>query len=222
MNMMDLIALITRKRQANVWPGGIEQKDKDGEVIFSVGDEVQESVKIDELISVALKHHQEGRRQVVFSQFKTALAELERRLTVAGLRVARLDGDTPRDLRGTIKSDFYRGHGDAEYRYDILLANYKTGGTGLNLTAATVIHILDEEWNPGRRDQAYRRTDRIGQVEEQDVYIYRIPASIDTWMSNIIHRKEKLVNEFAGTMRGDTVDDMVDSLREQMLSGELI
>ena len=220
MTVMHLIALVTRKRQANVWPGGIEMKDEDGNIVFSVGDEVQESVKMDAVSENIAKFHKEGHRQVVFSQFKTALAEMERRLVAQGYRVVRLDGDTPEALRAEIKTNFYRAKNETP-KWDILLANYKTGGVGLNLTSITKTHILDEEWNPGKRDQAYARSARMGQAEETEVYVYRIPGTIDTWMSNTIYRKEQLVNEFTeGVLDG--VPDMTTSLLEAIESGEIL
>ena len=221
MTIMHLIALITRKRQANVWPAGIELRDAEGEVVFSVGDEVQESVKFDAALEYIMQIHDEGRRQVVFSQFSTALQAFKGILEAQGLRVAVLTGATPRKERDEIKSNFYLAKGE-EPRWDILLCNYKTGGTGLNLTAATATHIIDEEWNPGKRDQAYARTDRIGQEQESDVYIYRIPASIDTWMSNTIHRKEQMVSAFNDTMVDESTDMTVDSLSEAMRTGEIL
>jgi SNF2 family DNA or RNA helicase len=220
MTVMHLIALVTRKRQANVWPGGIEMKDDDGNVVFSVGDEVQESVKMDRVIENITQFHTEGHRQVVFSQFKTALAELEKRLIKQGFRVVRLDGDTPEALRAEIKTNFYRAKEEVP-KWDILLANYKTGGVGLNLTSITKTHILDEEWNPGKRDQAYARSARMGQSEETDVYVYRIPATIDTWMSNTIYRKEQLIGEFTDTMIEEK-EDMMGNLREAIESGEIL
>lgn len=220
MTVMHLIALVTRKRQANVWPGGIEMKDEDGNIVFSVGDEVQESVKMDAMAENIAKFHKEGHRQVVFSQFKTALAEMEKRLTAQGYRVVRLDGDTPEALRAEIKTNFYRAKGETP-KWDILLANYKTGGVGLNLTSITKTHILDEEWNPGKRDQAYARSARMGQAEETEVYVYRIPGTIDTWMSNTIYRKEQLVSEFTeGVLEG--APDMTTSLLEAIESGEIL
>jgi SNF2 family DNA or RNA helicase len=90
------------------------------------------------------------------------------------------------------------------------------------LTSATATHIIDEEWNPGKRDQAYARTDRIGQELENDVYIYRIPASIDTWMSNTIHRKEQMVSAFQDTMGDDKAEMTADSLSEAMRTGEIL
>jgi SNF2 family DNA or RNA helicase len=221
MTIMHLIALITRKRQANVWPAGIELRDSEGNVVFSVGEEVRESCKIDVALDQILQIHNEGRRQVVFSQFTTALQGFKEVLEEAGLRVALLTGATPRKLRDEIKNNFYLAKGE-EPRWDIVLCNYKTGGTGLNLTAATATHIIDEEWNPGKRDQAYARTDRIGQELENDVYIYRIPASIDTWMSNTIHRKEQMVSAFQDTMTDEGVEMSAESLSEAMRTGEIL
>lgn len=221
MTIMHLIALITRKRQANVWPAGIELKDTEGNVVFSVGQEVQESAKLDAALEHILAIHAEGRRQVVFSQFSTALEGFKDILEEHGLRVAVLTGATPRKLRDEIKNNFYLARGE-EPRWDVILCNYKTGGTGLNLTSATATHIIDEEWNPGKRDQAYARTDRIGQELENDVYIYRIPASIDTWMSNTIHRKEQMVSAFQDTMVDEGAVMTADSLSEAMRTGEIL
>ena len=221
MTIMHLISLITRKRQANVWPAGIELKDIEGNVVFSVGQEVQESVKLDTAMDYILQIHAEGRRQVVFSQFSTALDGFKDMLEEKGLRVAVLTGATPRKQRDEIKNNFYLARGE-EPKWDIILCNYKTGGTGLNLTSATATHILDEEWNPGKRDQAYARTDRIGQEQENDVYIYRIPASIDTWMSNTIHRKEQMVSAFNDTMVDEGAEMTADSLSEAMRTGEIL
>ena len=221
MTIMHLIALITRKRQANVWPAGIELKDGEGNVVFSVGQEVRESVKLDYALEHILAIHAEGRRQVVFSQFSTALEAFKEILEKNGLRVALLTGATPRKIRDEVKNNFYLAKGE-EPKWDIVLCNYKTGGTGLNLTSATATHIIDEEWNPGKRDQAYARTDRIGQELENDVYIYRIPASIDTWMSNTIHRKEQLVSAFQDTMGDEPAEMTAESLSEAMRSGEIL
>jgi len=218
MTIMDLIALTTRKRQANVWPGGITMKDKDGEVIFSVGSEVQESAKMDMLMKNLVREHEAGRRQVVFSQFKTGLAELEKRIAATGIRVTRLDGDTPVSQRDEIRTNFYRAKNE-DVKWDVLLANYKTGGVGLNLTSATVTHILDEEWNPGKRDQAYNRTNRMGQIEEMDVYRYIIPRTIDVTMANLIHRKEKMIDTFENMSKAEAVDlaqELTTAIRESI------
>jgi SNF2 family DNA or RNA helicase len=220
MTVMALIALITRKRQANVWPGGIIMHDEDGEVIFDAG-EIDESVKMDVIIDNMLSMHELGHRQIVFSQFKTGLAELEKRVAAKGLRVVRFDGDTPDALRTEVKLNFNRANHE-EAKWDVVLANYKTGGTGLNFTEATVTHIMDEEWNPGKRDQGYGRTKRIGQTEETHVFVYRIRKSIDTWMANTIQRKETMISGFNETMVGSKNDDLATDLKEAMKTGEML
>ena len=195
--IMEQLAQITRLRQANVFPGGIEVWDIDEEgervLVFSTAEEIEEAAKMDE-IELRIAAH-EGQRQVVFSQFSSALKKLEQRLKDAGIRVARLDGSTPRSLRDQIKTNFYRALAE-EPKWDIVLVNYKTGGAGLNLTACTVTHLLDSEWNPGNEDQSLGRTYRIGQEEETVVYRYLVPRSIDTRIEAIKRRKKKLVEAF--------------------------
>lgn len=210
-NIMHLMTLITRKRQANVWPAGIEIKDAEGNVVFSVGSEVQESAKFDAICTNVARHHALGQRQIIFSQFKTALMALEERLRAAGYNVARFDGDTPDQQRQNIKDDFYRP--GENYQYDVVLVHYRSGGTGLNLQQATVTHILDEEWNPGRRDQAYARTHRMGQDKETEVYVYRVPGGVDSWMANLIKRKERIIGDFSQDL------DMENELKAQILAG---
>ena len=44
-----------------------------------------------------------------------------------------------------------------------MLISLKAGGTGLNLTAADHVFLLDPWWNPAVEDQAADRAHRIGQ-----------------------------------------------------------
>lgn len=215
--LMHMISIILRKRQANVWPGGIEIKDTEtGEIIFSVGSEVQESAKMDAMMERVLEYHKQGKRQIIFSQFQTALVEFQKRAEAKGIRAARFDGSTPGKVRTRIKDNFYKAKGEAP-EWDIVLVHYRTGGAGLNLTAATVTHILDEEWNSGKRDQAYARNHRIGQDEETDVHIYRAPG-VDVWMANLIAMKEKMVNSLGQAMSAEKQTKM---MVEAILKGEI-
>lgn len=199
-SIVEQIALITRQRQCAVWPAGIQIKDPmTGEVVFSVGEEVQESIKLDWVENKIKELREGGKRVVVFSQFKTALAELERRLLAEGYRTARYDGDTSREIKMIVKRDFDRKHVDkmnGEYFYDIVLCNFKTGGVGLNFTHATEMIMLDEEWNPGKNQQAYKRIDRIGQTEETNVWIPQLKGAIDRWMRTLNENKADIISGF--------------------------
>jgi SNF2 family DNA or RNA helicase len=223
-SIMETMSLITRKRQASVCPSGIVIRDTRpdsptyGEILLDVGTEVTESVKLDVIQERILHYRSEGRVQIVFSQFKTALSEFEKRLTAAGVRVARFDGDTPDKLRLEIKHNLNRANGEPP-KWDVVLANYRTGGTGLTFTAVTVTHILDEEWGPGKRDQAYHRTRRIGQPDETLVWVYRIPGSIDTWMSNTIKRKENIIDGFNEGMQSQ---ELTETFLEGLQNGSIL
>ena len=213
------IAMITRQRQMMTWPAGIQFKHpKTHEVLFRT--EVRESIKVDWLID---RHGEEGNlkrivedegdRVVVFSQFKEPLIEIERRLRLAGIKAIRYDGDTPDHVRQEIQIDFDRKHqsSDKPYRWDVVLCNYKSGGVGLNLNAATQTVILDEEWNPGKVSQAYGRTDRLGQTEETIVHVLRVKDTIDSWLHSIIAQKARMIEGLDTQL--DIEQELLDILR---------
>lgn len=77
-----------------------------------------------------------------------------------------LHGSQSRQEKSNIIDTFQE---DADYK--ILVATLKTGGTGLNLTAAQNVIHYDLWWNPAVENQATDRVHRIGQ--ENDVMVYR-------------------------------------------------
>jgi SNF2 family DNA or RNA helicase len=205
-----MIAVITRSRQAATYPAGIEvkvtekMKERDwslppvGTVIFKVPDDTP-SIKIEIGARRIAEMVKKGHRTVVFSQFKTCLEGMEKALKEKGIRVVRFDGDTKQALRVEIKKDFLRpgdGSKKTDYKYDVVLANYKTGGSGLNFTDATYMLQTDEEWNPSKNHQARSRIHRIGQTEETFVEIMRIDKSIDMWMKTLNEKKQAIINGF--------------------------
>ncbi len=237
LGVFHLLALITRQRQAITWPAGMHFTSVDGSQVWKC--DVQESIKIDTIIrwntgngagtdaegwegilSDATNDGERdedgnwtGNRVVIYSQFKQPLIELENRCKQAGLTVVRLDGDTDEYTHNLIRQDFDRQTqiNDPGYkpRWQVVLANYKSGGVGLNFTDITETIILDEEWNPGSRDQAYARTYRMGQVNETIVHVLRVADSIDEWMAALMEEKEKLVGGFESDMTS-----MLDALRD--------
>ena len=76
--------------------------------------------------------------------------------------------------------------------YKILVATLKTGGTGLNLTAAQNVIHYDLWWNPAVENQATDRVHRIGQ--ENDVMVYRFitKGTLEEAIDEISKRKTDL------------------------------
>jgi len=110
----------------------------------------------------------EGHKALVFSQWTSLLDRCEPALESGGIPFIRLDGST-RD-RGAVVEAFQEPGGPP-----VLLISLKAGGTGLNLTAADHVFLLDPWWNPAVEDQAADRTHRIGQ--DRPVMIYRLVAA---------------------------------------------
>jgi len=216
MEMLAAITVILRKRQANVWPAGINMKDEKGDVVFSVGDDTRESIIVDRAVDLLKEICQDGmengERAVVFSQFKGPLRELESRLCKDGIPAVVFDGDTPEYLRDQIKLDFDGSRDNPRPRWQVVLANYKTGGVGLELSGANHVISLDREWNPGKNEQAWARVESFSKLDTTTVHILRIPGTIDTWMDN-------LNDEKAGIVEG--VESMASNLLEAMRNGEI-
>jgi len=103
--------------------------------------------------------------------------------------------------------------------YKILVATLKTGGTGLNLTAARNVIHYDLWWNPAVENQATDRVHRIGQ--EKDVMVYRfitkgtLEEAIDAISKRKVDLAEKAISNdetFLTEMSNEELKDVL-SLR---------
>ena len=122
------------------------------------------SAKLERLMELLEVLLGEGRRVLIFSQFTTMLALIEKRLAEANIKHVILTGQTTD--RTTPVREF-----QAE-KVPVFLISLKAGGVGLNLTAAdTVIHY-DPWWNPAVEAQATDRAHRIGQ--QKSVFVHRL------------------------------------------------
>lgn len=127
-----------------------------------------ESSKINAFLKLADTLIEGGHRALVFSQFTSYLAILRKELDKKKIKYLYLDGATPAGQRQKLVDAFQKGE------MPLFLISLKAGGTGLNLTAADYVAILDPWWNPAIESQASDRTYRIGQ--ENPVTIYRLIA----------------------------------------------
>lgn len=144
------------------------------------------SAKLDALLEQLDDVVAEGHRALVFSQFTSYLSRAADRLDAAGVPYVYLDGSTTR--RGEVVDEFRTG--DAP----VFLLSLKAGGTGLNLTEADYVFLLDPWWNPAAEQQAVDRAHRIGQ--DRPVMVYRLIAE-DTIEEKVVAlqaRKAALVD----------------------------
>ena len=72
---------------------------------------------------------------------------------------------------------------------DCMLISMQAGGTGLNLTAANHVFIMDLWWNFASEEQAMDRCYRIGQTKRCRVVRYVCKDSVDERILEIQKRK---------------------------------
>lgn len=145
------------------------------------GQEADRSSKVDLLLERLDQAVGDGHKALVFSQWTGLLDRVEPGLREAGIDFLRLDGSTTN--RGEVVASFQADDGPP-----VLLATLKAGGTGLNLTAADHVFLLDPWWNPAAEDQAADRAHRIGQ--DRPVFVHRLVAE-GTVEERILELQEK-------------------------------
>ncbi|KAH8076538.1 helicase [Aureococcus anophagefferens] len=96
---------------------------------------------------------------VVFSQFVGVLANAKAALDDAEVAARVFSGSLSAAKRAALLADFA---GDGGPR--VLLVSLKCGGTGLNLTRANHVFLLDTWWNAAVEEQAMDRVHRLGQT----------------------------------------------------------
>jgi SNF2 family DNA or RNA helicase len=155
------------------------------------GQSVAASAKLDLLLEELDCALAEGHRALVFSQWTQLLDLVEPRLHEAGIDFGRLDGST-RDRAGVV------GAFQDEGGPPVLLVSLRAGGTGLDLTAADHVFLLDPWWNPAVEDQAADRAHRIGQT--RPVLVHRLVAreTVEERILELQARKRALADAALG------------------------
>jgi SNF2 family DNA or RNA helicase len=145
------------------------------------GHEAATSSKVEALMDALGDAVADGHKALVFSQWTSLLDRVEPHLGAAGIAFVRLDGST-RDRAGVVDA-FQSADGPP-----VMLVSLTAGGTGLNLTAADHVFLMDPWWNPAVEDQAADRAHRIGQ--ERPVLVYRMVAK-DTVEERVLGLQER-------------------------------
>jgi superfamily II DNA or RNA helicase len=171
------------------------------------GQEAATSSKLERLLEALGEATADGHKALVFSQWTGLLDLVEPHLVNANIPFTRLDGST-RD-RETVVNTFQDEAGPP-----VMLVSLKAGGTGLNLTAADHVFLLDPWWNPAVEDQAADRAHRIGQ--DRPVMVYRMVAK-DTVEERIFALQEKK-RALAQAALGGAVDHAGGITRDDLLA----
>jgi superfamily II DNA or RNA helicase len=122
---------------------------------------------------------------LVFSQFVSMLELIKTQLQLKGIAYEYLTGSSKN--RAAIVNNFQTNES-----VRVFLISLKAGGTGLNLTEADYVYLVDPWWNPAIENQAIDRSYRIGQ--EKNVMAVRLicPDTVEEKMLKLQATKKEL------------------------------
>ena len=148
---------------------------------------IQRSSKLtvlDNLLSVLIPHHH---RVLVFVQFLETLHLLEDYCSFRGFRTCVIHGATNQADRDNQIAEFQSSND-----IPLFLLTTRSGGLGINLSAADTVILYDSDWNPQQDIQAMDRVHRLGQ--KRDVAVYRLITlgTLDVQLLKIAEEKRKL------------------------------
>jgi SNF2 family DNA or RNA helicase len=81
----------------------------------------------------------------------------------------------------------------------VFLISLKAGGTGLNLTEADYVYMIDPWWNPAVENQAIDRVYRIGQKKNVVAVRLICPDTIEDKIMQLQQSKQRLVEDLIKT-----------------------
>lgn len=183
LNQNNILALVTRLRQATACPQILTTNNIISSKLERIVDLVEELILSKEKV-------------VIFSTYKESVYELAKMLNMYNPIICTGD-DKDQYIADSI--EIFQKNPEKK----ILIATHQKLGTGVTLTAASYMIFIDTPFTAAAFNQACDRIYRIG--TEKPVFIYNIICedSIDERVADIIERKEAISNYI--------IDDKVDN-----------
>ncbi|MBQ8520082.1 MAG: DEAD/DEAH box helicase, partial [Bacteroides sp.] len=151
------------------------------------------SPKMNTLIDMLTDAVSNGHKVVVFFNYIAGIELVSEKLDEAGIDFACMTGST-HDRKGVVE----RFQNDPKCK--ILLMTLKTGGVGLNLTAADTVFIFEPWWNKAAEEEAINRLHRFGQKAKVLCYSLITQNTIEEKIRLLQQQKAEL---FAGLIGND-------------------
>jgi SNF2 family DNA or RNA helicase len=153
----------------------------------------KQSIKIKEIVR-HISNKTGNHKILIFSQFVSMLGLIKDELAKLNIEYEYLDGKSSIKQREESVNNFQEND-----NLRVFLISLKAGGTGLNLTAADYVYIVDPWWNPAVENQAIDRCYRIGQ--DKKVFAYRMICknTVEEKIINLQNKKKKIAGDIIQT-----------------------
>lgn len=181
---IQVLALLTRLRQLALDPRLIVENMH------------MPSSKLRAALSLIQEAKENGENVIVFSSFTTIFDYFMPLLQTEKIDYLILTGTTSKEKRQEYVNMFQNGD------VDVFLISLKAGGTGLNLTRASVVIHLDPWWNMSAQNQATDRAYRIGQQRNVTVYKLITKDTIEEKIEKLQSTKQEIADAFVENSTG--------------------
>ena len=163
------------------------------------------SPKIEVLIEQLFDAIANGHKALIFVNFLAAVELIGEQLQKAGVDFVSMTGAT--HDRQSLVNKFQN-----DKNCKVFLMTLKTGGTGLNLTAADMVFIFDPWWNQAAESQAIDRTHRMGQTQKVSSYKMITRGTIEEKILQLQLVKKELfdsvISSDSGSLKALSEDDI--------------
>lgn len=133
-------------------------------------------------------------KTVVFAHHRVTLNKLHRHLSKHG--VVEINGDVPSSRRAALVDSFQT---DSNIR--IFLGQIQAAGEAITLTAAQHVVFIEQDWTPGRNEQAEDRAHRIGQAGSVLIQYLVFDGSLDAHLAQACLRKDGVINRAVNSQK---------------------
>lgn len=133
-----------------------------------------------------------GNKAIIFTQFKEMLNILVELFDELGLKYLRIDGDTPKQERAKMQTQF-----NNDSSIDLMIGT-EAMSTGLNFTSATYVINYDDNWAPAYMAQREDRAHRIGQKSVVTVVNFVCKNTIEERIRSVLYSKNVVSSEALG------------------------
>ena len=168
--------------------------------------------KIDAIMELVASAMDAGEKTLIFSQFTSFLDLIAQGLDESGVAYYTITGSTPKKERVDLVNEFNAND------VPVFLVSLKAGGTGLNLTGASVVIHADPWWNAAAQQQATDRAHRIGQTRVVSVQKVIAKGTIEERILHLQEEKSKLADQVIGasgmSLANLSTEELLDLLGE--------
>ncbi|MEZ5173785.1 MAG: DEAD/DEAH box helicase [Bacteroidia bacterium] len=131
-----------------------------------------------------------GKKVLLFSPFVRHLNLYKSHFNEVNQEFSYLTGEIPQHKRAEVIRKFENHSGHRSF-----LIQLKTGGSGLNLTEADNVFLLDPWWNPAAEEQAIARAHRMGQKMQVFAWRFITKDSIEEKILRLQEKKSRLASD---------------------------